>query len=262
MHVVLRGVFWGGRNPRGTSAVLHAWGGGGGGRCQPVGRGSLPGDPPWKLFLGADPSGATSAGQECPGFPLPVGAPGSPGGVRKGGAQEPRGCTQGTLGVQAGCGRGVGPSPRSGLQAEPPRGPAGRRAPCVVSPPGFVVSRPVPGQAGGAVPRGETDDRGPPLPHRTSGNVVRAAPLRKFFTLHVSLTAGARIPWERGTGGRAAPGPGGEDGHTGPQLLGETRGPPGGVEGLHPPSPPPLQAGLLCRGDPGGGDVGQRGPPD
>lgn len=154
------GVFWGGRNSRGKSAVVHAWGGW-----------SLPARGSWKLFLGADPSGATSAapgGTRVSGVP-PPGWRTERSGEPRGGPQ--RGCTQGTVGVQAGCGRGVGPSPRSGLQAEPPRGPAGRRAPCVVSPPVGVVSCPVssrpvpsPGRLAGPFPGGRPTIGGRPFP--------------------------------------------------------------------------------------------------
>lgn len=45
-------------------------------------------------------------------------------------------------------------------------------------------------RAAGAVPRGRRAAAAKGRPCRTSGNIVRAVPLRKFFTLHVSLIAG------------------------------------------------------------------------
>lgn len=107
-------------------------------------------------------------------------------------------------------------------------------------PPGRPVpSRPASGRAGGAVPGGGRWP-GPPLPRRTSGNVVRAAPLRKFFTLHVSLTAGLGF---LGKGGQAGgrPRPRGE-----PQLLAKTRG-SRGTPTLRPPS----RSSSSGRGTPG-----------
>lgn len=94
------------------------------------------------------------------------------------------------------------------------------------------MPRPVHGQAGGAVPRGGHRP-GPPLPCRTSGNVVRTVPLRKFFTLHVSLTAGLGFLGKGGqAGGQTRPPSRGE----GLQLLGENWCPLGRGE-LHPPTP-------------------------
>lgn len=65
---------------------------------------------------------------------------------------------------------------------QPPESRRGGRAPFPRSAP----SR----RAVEAVPRGSRAAAAKGRPRRTSGNIVRAAPLRKFFTLHVSLTAG------------------------------------------------------------------------
>lgn len=158
-------------------------------------------------------------------------------GVRKGGAQKIRGCTQGTWGCIEGAG------------SRHPRGPAGCGAPSLLRPRwrGRSRGRPV---------------AGPPLPRRTSGNVVRAAPLRKFFTLHVSLTAGLGFLGKGGqAGGRPRP-------RGGPQLLAETRD-SRGTRTLPPPSrsstsvcgTPGCRACPSRRGEPGG-DVGRGGRAD
>lgn len=194
-------------------------------------------------------------------------------GALRGCAPGSRGCAQATRGCAKGVHRRSGdarrspgdahreqdPLPRAGLQAEPPGVPLDAEP---RSPRG-APSRPAPGQAGGAVPGGGRWP-GPPLPRRTSGNVVRAAPLRKFFTLHVSLTAGLGFLGKGGqAGGRPRP-----TARGGPQLLGETRGPRGGCT-LRPASGPSSSVSGAAgrrpcpgrRGDPGR-DVGQGGSAD
>lgn len=153
--------------------------------------------------------------------------------MRKGGAQKIRGCTQGTWGCIEGAG------------SRHPRGPASCGAPSRLRPRwrGRSRGRPV---------------AGPPLPRRTSGNVVRAAPLRKFFTLHVSLTAGLGFLGKGGqAGGRPRP-------RGGPQLLAETRD-SRGTRTLPPPpdrAPPCVEArgvgpAPAVEGTPGGMWVGE-----
>lgn len=128
----------------------------------------------------------------------------APGARRVGGTQGSRGAHRrpgGHTGVprrtqeSQRCAQGAGASPRTGRAT-----PRSLRTPNPV-PPG----RSALGQAGRAFPGGSRWPR-PPLPRRTSGNVVRAAPLRKFFTLHVSLTAGLGFLGKGGqAGGRRRP---------------------------------------------------------
>ena len=118
------------------------------------------------------------SGQESTaGFPLPVGPSRRGGGT--GGAGEHRGAGSSPEGAHG----GLHPfPPHLRLKVQPPESLRGGRAPFPRSAP----SR----RAAGAVPRGSRAAAAKGRPRRTSGNVVRAAPLRKFFTLHVSLTAG------------------------------------------------------------------------
>lgn len=153
--------------------------------------------PLWQVSLGASPSwnNFCGPGQDRRDFPAGLRDPGGAGARRvrghtgapgahriPGGTQGSRRCAQGA---------GASPCPLRPLRSQAPS-PQGAPSCPALGPAGRAFQ-------GGPRPR-------PPLPRRTSGNVVRAAPLRKFFTLHVSLTAGLGFLGKGGqAGGRRRP---------------------------------------------------------
>lgn len=197
--------------------------------------------------------------QHCRFPPSPVGPSRRGGGT--GGAEKHRGSGSSPEGAHG----GQRPPPlRLRLKVQPPESHGGGGGSSPVAP-----QCPIPPGCR-AVPRGRRIAAEKGRPRRTSGNIVRAAPLRKFFTLHVSLIAGLGFLGKGGggqEGGRPqARGGGGKGGHSCRERPGPRGWPHGASFWGWGPRGSLLQAGILreppCPSRRGNAGTALQGAPD